>query len=394
MKKILFSGASLLLLCAAFTACSDNDPKYEEVKPRQVDVAPTTLSGIVTDMAGNPVEGATVAIGDATATTGADGSYALTVPELGDQSVVISGPGMLPSSFDIYFEASADMSRHYTLSTRLAREVKQAVSVSSGEGGEGTVTSEAIPSNDRAEIPITVDVEPNTFAEDVVITITPIYTEESAKILARADNDKMLLGANITSSKPSLELAKPIDVKFRVDQTVTDHVVTRQLIDGTWTDVPHTAEGGELVVAVTEFAPVGLFFPVTVTESSTLEELSFTPDSWDNLFGSAEEKALTADYNYGVGGTFDASGDNTLQALLVEELARIIGAKGTTQKASYPINTEVLVGTAYEISGDQETTKVTVKSGSESATGTRYGTVYIRVLSFYRDHNGGVVSAD
>lgn len=66
-------------------------------------IRPDVLSGRVTDEAGAPVDGATVSIGDAVVTTGADGTYRLgAVPESGEITIRKAGyrelTGNLPSS--------------------------------------------------------------------------------------------------------------------------------------------------------------------------------------------------------------------------------------------------------------------------------------------------------
>ena len=92
---------ALALVIAVFVAaCGESDPG---------DLTPTaTVSGVVRDNAGAVIEGALVRIGSATATTGADGRFALQNLPVGSATIATSAPGFDPRSESVSLVAGAN----------------------------------------------------------------------------------------------------------------------------------------------------------------------------------------------------------------------------------------------------------------------------------------------
>nr|WSX81738.1 carboxypeptidase regulatory-like domain-containing protein [Streptomyces sp. NBC_00899] len=92
------------------------------------------VSGKVTDsVTGNPVSGATVAVGDATATTGADGGYRLTLPT-GDQTLAVSAFGYGQKTATTTVSQGADTVMDFTLVPQPKASVSGTVTDGSGQG--------------------------------------------------------------------------------------------------------------------------------------------------------------------------------------------------------------------------------------------------------------------
>ncbi len=92
------------------------------------------VSGKVTDSAtGKPVSGATVAVGSATATTGADGGYVLTLPA-GDQTLAVSAFGYRQQSATATVSQGADTVKDFALVPEPNASVTGTVTDGSGHG--------------------------------------------------------------------------------------------------------------------------------------------------------------------------------------------------------------------------------------------------------------------
>ena len=79
----------------------------------------------------------------------------------------------------------------------------------------------------------------------------------------------------------------------------------------------------------------------------------------------------------------------TLASYLIEIVARAAGAGVTTATGTYPINVTLPVGTAMNISGQQEVTTLTASALNRKVSGKQYGTVYVVTKTWNRNHTGG-----
>ncbi|CAK7004551.1 MAG: hypothetical protein PARBB_00779 [Parabacteroides distasonis] len=390
MKTNRFLMGAVMLLCVTLTACDKDDPDYNKVTPPVVNIAPNTLSGIITTRQGQAINGATVSIGSQSTTTDNEGMYEISNVEAGTYTVKASATGMVTAEASITV-AQSSHTMNLVWSASLNKEIVENVNVTVDEGGSGSVESEAIEKNDKARVEIKVEVPKNTVPENTTVSISPVYTEESSLIIRalRAAEDKMLIGANVSCNNPEHTLSQPFDISFKVDETITESVEAKQYINGQWVTVEHLIDNGNVVISTTTFGTFGLFFPVDITYTNSSESLTFTPSSWDNLFGSNTINATEASYTYKVGSEYNAQGANSLEALLIERLSSIIGPTYTSISGVYPLNVELPIGTALSIKGSQETNNVTVSSRNRSVSGTKYGTVTVQVSSYNREHSGG-----
>ena len=82
------------------------------------------------------------------------------------------------------------------------------ISVSTTDGGEGKVTTEALKNNDKAGVPVTVDIEPGALNEDATIWVRPVYTDKSGG--SRATENRLLVGAEVGCSDALWRFSFPL----------------------------------------------------------------------------------------------------------------------------------------------------------------------------------------
>lgn len=384
MNKFVLIGAALLT-CAAFSSCKDDDPNFGRLPV--VEIAPNTLTGFVTDLQGNPIAGATISCGNLNATTGADGGYRIENVVAGTYTISASANGMQPEEGKLVV---SDLDRGQVLvwSAVLAKDIRTSFNVTNAGGGEGEALSDALTGNEKAHIEINASVPDGAVPNDVNLIIIPIYTEDS-KMIGRANEDDLLIGADIRCSDPNVKLEKDLSINFAVDGTVTSHVTTKQLINGQWVDVDHSIVEDGIVVKTRTISAVGLFFPVQHTETTGYVNLTLNPDEWDNLYGTGTIHADKTTFNYREGSEYNIHGANTLEALLIERLARMVGPTYHTVAGSYNVNTDVYMGTGLRARGVQGTRRVTLTSRDHSVSATLYGNCEITFTGYNRTHHEG-----
>lgn len=388
MKKILIYGM-LAFLGVSLSAChKHHDPSYDDVTPPEVAVAPNSLSGIVTDMQGNPIAGATVRLGSESATTGEDGVYEFGNVTEGTYTLSASAKDMFEATGSLTVDKSAT-TRHYVWNATLARVNKTSFNVTVADGGQGQVESDALKGNDEGKVDISVNVPDNVVPEDTEISITPIYTEASASVRSAAEEETLLIGATLACSDPSLSLSQDIELTFALDSSIASSVTTKKYVNGRWVEAPHSVTDGNVVISTRDFTSYGIFLKVHVSTTLSTEKLLFAQSEWDNLYGRTDMNVEEASFSYKLGTQITSKATNKLEGLLIEHLARLFGATVTETEGSYPINVTLPVGTALTVEGAQERSDVTVSANSKSVTGTSYGTVNVRVTTYNRNHNGG-----
>ena len=382
--------SSALMLGAGLSSCHHHDDR-EPVLPPKVEAAPNTLAGVVTNISGTPVQGATVTLGTTSVKTDANGAYVFQNVAQGKYTVSAAADGMYTASSEVTFSKTSE--QNLLWSVTLNRKTTQNLVVKdSGEDASGDVQSDNIPNNDEGAVTITVDVPANTVPDNTTITIAPIYSAQDATG-TRADDETMLIGANVTCSDPDLQLTSPIDVVFNLDNSVVTDVKVREFdpATGRWRDVTPTVDGGKVTVKTTRFTSFGIFLPVTATTTSSAEDIVFAQDLFDNRNGRDSMLVENASFTYKTGTAVNANAKNKLEGLLIEYLARMFGAKVTEMNGSYPLNITLAVGQGILLKGTQTVEAVRVASRNTAVTGTRYGSVTVTTSAFSVDHNGGVV---
>lgn len=394
--KFSFHAGAYMLLCVAlatgFVSCSDDDPDYSNVTPPTVEIAPNTISGVISSISGSPISGATVSLDNATVTTDANGVYIFSEVAAGSHSISAAANGRISQSGTVVVESSSQ-TQNVIWNASLPEDRSTEINVTVNEGGEGTVSAESLENNDKAQVVITASVPEDVVSVDTKIEIMPIYAENDAvPVLARSvtraeGNGTLLIGASI-SCGASVTLSKAIDLSFELDESMTASVETKKYVNGTWQPVDSRVEGGKVIIPVTEFTSYGLFLNVGVSVSKGSESITFSQNKWDNLYGSNYMQVDNVSYTYKAGTEIASRGATVLEALLIEHLARLYGATVKNVEGTYPVNVTLPIGTILQMVGTQEKNNVTVKVSGTSVRGTNYGAVTISAVTANRNHTG------
>lgn len=397
MKKFVKWGAFMLLsvaLATNMTGCGDDDPDYENVTPPKVEVAPNTITGVITSISGDGISGATVTLsGTASATAQTDASGVFLFPDVkaGTYKLKAEADKKIALESEVTV-ASGDKSQNLVWNAVLASDVKTEVTVSATEDSQGEVQTETVKGNEKAEVKVEADIPAGAVdveeGEDVKIEIAPIYDESHADTRAE-ESATMLVGATLACSKSGVTLKKSIDLGFNVDEELATMVEAKQYKNGNWVTVKSRVEDGKVIVEAPEFASYGLFVGVSFSATSGSEAINFAQNKWDNLYGEKDMEVGSATYTYKVGTEISSKGTTVLTALLIEKMAQRYGAKVLTVSGTYPINVTLPVGTMLTLSGTQQKSVVTVSAKSKSVSGTQYGTVTVIAATANRQHTGG-----
>lgn len=394
--KLSFRAGAYMLLCVAlatgFVSCSDDDPDYSNVTPPTVEIAPNTISGVISSISGSPISGATVSLDNATVTTDANGVYLFSEVAVGSHSISAAANGKISQNGTVVVE-SASQTQNVIWNASLPEDRSTEINVTVNEGGEGTVSAESLENNDKAQVVITASVPKDVVSADTKIEITPIYAETDAdqiqvRSISRAGNDgTLLIGASI-SCGANVTLSKAIDLSFELDESMTASVETKKYVNGTWQPVESRIDGGEVIISATEFTSYGLFLNVGVSVSKGSESIAFSQDKWDNLYGSNDMQVGNVSYTYKAGTEITSRGTTVLEALLIEHLARLYGATVKNVEGTYPVNVTLPIGTILQMVGTQEKNNVTVRVSGTSVSGINYGTVTVSAVTANRNHTG------
>lgn len=385
----------IVSLSMGMASCKDDDPDYDNVTPPTVAVAPSTLTGVITDFNGTAISNATITLGTISAKSDVNGVYLFTDVKAGTYPIKAEADGKLTKEDEITVNDS-QKSQNLVWNAILANDVKDEVPVSVTESTSGNIQTETLKDNEKAEVNVEAVVPAAAIEsddEDVRIIISPIYDAGSAitktKAMPRAEESTMLIGASLSCNKSEITLSKPVELGFSVDDEVAQSVEAKQYKDGQWITVNSHVENGKVIIDADEFTAYGLFLGVSFSASNGSEAISFEQSKWDNLYGATDMQADNAAYIYKVGTEITTRGTSVLTALLVEKLAQRFGATVSTMKGSYPLNVTLPIGTILTISGSQNKQNVSVSAMGKSVSGTHYGTVTIAVATANRQHSGG-----
>lgn len=403
MKKFGIYGVYALLgmaLTFGVTACSSSDPDTDSVEPTPVPPVVevvNTISGMVTDMSGDPIEGAVVTLDTTSCITDSVGFYKFEKEvQVGDNTISVTATEKIGST-GVANVPDTETGSNVVLNFTLANVPKTVKLEKQEDGSASTETeTEVLKNNDAAIIPMEV-VAPAGAVEDeeAEITVTPTYsetqTEATTKAGTRATEDKFLIGSQLACSKPDLTLKKDIDITYDLDPEVAQAVTAKKYKNGQWVDAKDfNVNNGKVIVKADEFTQYALFFSASITFAQGTQTLTFAQNTWDNTKGTSSMTVGNAEYTYKIGTDVSAQ-SNKIKAYLVEMIVRLAGAGCKTVKGSYPINVTLPECTGLKISGTQAVEKITASFGTTSVTATRYGdvTIVTSTWAVKRNHTGG-----
>ena len=374
---------------AGLTSCDDDDNKYDNVTPPTVEVAPSSVSGVVTSKQGAKLADVTVSMGNATATTDAEGVYKFESVAAGKQAIKAVAKGFFAAEGTVEV-LNNGKTQNVVWNATLTPQTEQKVEVSDAEDTKMEVVTVAVKNNDKAEVKVEAEVlaaAVESELDEVEVVLAPVYDAAQAVTVSRAEDPTLLVGTSLSCSDPKASLKKEVVLTFFVDESLKG-ATAMKFVDGGW--VPAKSEvkaGGEVVVYADQFTSYGLFLNISFSYKKN-EAQSVLNKDFNNLYGASDMKVGSVDYTYKSGMDVEVGG-NTLTALLIEKLVALHGATSHTFTGSYPLNVTLPVGTMLSIVGSQESSTVTASAAGTSVSGTIYGDVTFTVTTTNRQHSGG-----
>lgn len=338
------------------------------------------------------------------ATTEADGTFVFEDVAAGTYTLKAEASGK--ASKETSVTVSDGDSNNPVWNVTLSNEGKTITANADGSA-EGSVTSETLKDNKYGEIEMTLNVSAGAVEGDAEIIITPIYlmeeTEQDAGRFAgtkafrvadtRAPGYTLLIGTKVSSSNASVTTFKgeeEVNLIYDVDPEIAETVIAQKYENRQWVDADYkVGTDGKVTVVADQFTSYSLLCDATISSSRISKSVSFTPDSWNNLYGSGDMAVSSASYSYKIGTEISSSGTNRITAYLIEIVARVAGAGVTMATGNYPINVTLPVGTAMSINGQQEVTALTASALGRSVSGKQYETVSVVTRTWNRQHTGG-----
>ncbi len=397
MRKFLKYGVSALLgmsLTFGATSCSDDDPDYSNVTPPTVAVT-HSISGRVTGVNGEGLS-ATVSMNSTSVTTNADGTFVFEDVDAGTYTLKAEASGKISKETSVMVSNGSN-AVNPVWNVSLSNAGTE-IAVKADGSAEGTVVSETLKNNENGEIEMTLTAPAGAVASGNEIIVTPLYSLEEAADAAsvrsvdtRATASTLLIGTKVSCSDASatLQNGQTLKLEYDVDPDLATTITAQKYVNGQWVDAEYSVDKGKVTVTVDQFTSYSLLCNATISMSVSSEALTFNPDSWDNLYGSSDIIVTSSSYTYHIGTDITTSGTNRITAYLIDILARAAGAGVTTVTGTYPINVTLPVGTAMNISGEQEVITLTASMLSRSVSGKQYGTVSVITTAWNRNHTGG-----
>lgn len=402
MKKFKEYGVYALLgmtLTLGVTSCGSDDPKYDDVEPPVV-VVKNSISGMVTAMSGEAIQGATVTMDTQTVTTGSDGTFTFEDVAVGTHTLTAAAEGKVSKTGEVTIAATDNMNHIWNVSLS-SEETVIKMTVSADTDSEDNTATETLEDNTVAKVEVQVEAPAGAVEDtEAEIIVTPTYSAEEAvttrgiapAFATRADdNGVYFMGTNVTCSKTGVQLKKPLTMKFNVDKDMQDYLTAMKYKDGKWQTInfERDQENSTVTISVDEFASYAFYCSATVrSAASSSESITFTQNTWDNRYGSSAVTVDKATYTYKVGTDIKGQSNKVL-GYLVEILARATGAGLKTVTGTHTLNVTLPIGTAMSISGTQAVTTYTATVKDKSVSAKQYGSVSMTTKTWNRQHTGG-----
>ena len=402
MKKFKEYGVYALLgmtLTLGVTSCGSDDPKYDDVEPPVV-VVKNSISGMVTAMSGEAIQGATVTMDTQTVTTGSDGTFTFEDVAVGTHTLTAAAEGKVSKTGEVTIAATDNMNHIWNVSLS-SEETVIKMTVSAETGSEDNTATETLEDNTVAKVEVQVEAPAGAVEDtEAEIIVTPTYSADEAvttrgiapAFATRADdNGVYFMGTNVTCSKTGVQLKKPLTMKFNVDKDMQDYLTAMKYKDGKWQAInfERDQENSIVTISVDEFASYAFYCSATVrSAASSSESITFTQNTWDNRYGSSAVTVDKATYTYKVGTDIKGQSNKVL-GYLVEILARATGAGLKTVTGTHTLNVTLPIGTAMSISGTQAVTTYTATVKDKSVSAKQYGSVSMTTKTWNRQHTGG-----
>lgn len=388
-KKTTFKLFVLAVATVGLSACHHKDD-VGPVNPPVIEYAPNKVIGYISGISGKAISGAVVTLNSTTTTSDNYGYYEFDNVTSGTYMISVSAEGMIGESEDITLSAS-EVTQYYVWNASLYEDRSVNFNYTTEDGGEAETVTESLENNELAEIAIDVNVDADDISEDSQLILTPIYSDESPLLTKALGSGKhMLVGCVLSASNPSAEIVNPINIAFNVGNEDAKDFQAMIYKNGEWVNAESSVNGEAVVVSVKEFGGIGLFADLSVTSSKTLDNLNFTQGYWDNIGGASSIQVENATFEYMTGIEFSKKATNSLEALMIEYVARSLSSlQATKRTGTYPVNVTLPIGYFLRVTGTQEKENLVVRHNQSEITASNYGTCSFYVTSANKDHSGG-----
>lgn len=387
MKKYLIAMVALVGL--ATSSCDWGDPMIDTTTVPKYEYASSTLSGVVIDIAGKGIKGATLTMGDATATTGDNGEYCFNTLAAGKQAITVSAPGYYTNHATINVPSVKQASYRLIWNTVLDDATKYEIPVQLNQDATSHLISASVPNNNPGKIKETVTVPVGALANpDAVVYFSPIYTVDQA-VFSRAAADIMILGTNLSCNKPDEKILSPIFIDYELDESVKNNAVARVYLDGKWVVADSEVTPTGIRIKATEFASYALFVNANEYETIKNTAVEFETPTYSNIYGRDLLYIDEVPYTHKSGIEYNTTATNNLEGLFIEYLARKHGVAFNNTTALYPFKQYLAIGYRITFSGTQTVTEYHLDHSAARVKATNYGNISITTNVFRRGHEGG-----
>lgn len=393
MKKVSTWGMLMFLaagLTLGATSCSDDDENLENVTPPEITVQKGSVQGTVSSLSG-AVAGATVKMGNLSATTDASGAFTFADVAAGSYTLSVAVDGYeTPADQTVNVKDGVASVANFVMAKIATTKVT--VDVAATEEVKTEPIQAEVPAvakeatiEYQATVPVGALEAPES-GEEVVLEIS---TMSSTSAASRATN-AVLGGVNV---KTNAKFKNPIKVDVAVSSAdVASEAIVNKSNNGQTSKGNFQVNGKIITIFVDSNGDYSIVLPaVSITKGSPnvtyVEVLNFDKD---NTYGNAAAAVSNPTYTYNVGGSTSVTGN----AYLIAYLAASSINSQSSVTGSYNLGfTSVPVGTGVSILGKQSktetSTKATLGSLSAEVKTVLWGGVTFTTSSYNRQHTGG-----
>ena len=393
MKKVSTWGMLMFLaagLTLGATSCSDDDENLENVTPPEITVQKGSVQGTVSSLSG-AVAGATVKMGNLSATTDASGAFTFADVAAGSYTLSVAVDGYeTPADQTVNVKdgvasvANFVMAKIATTKVTVDVNATEEVKTEPIQAEVPAVAKEATIEY-QATVPVGALEAPES-GEEVVLEIS---TMSSTSAASRATN--AVLGG--VSVKTNAKFNKPVLVDVAVSSAdVASEAIVNKSNNGQTSKGNFQVNGKIITISVDSNGDYSIVLPaVSITKSTNVTYVEVLNFDKDNTYGNAAAAVSDPTYTYNVGGSTSVTGNN---AYLIAYLAASSINSQSSVTGSYNLGfTSVPVGTGVSILGKQSktetSTKATLGSLSAEVKTVMWGGVTFTTSSYNRQHTGG-----
>jgi len=345
--KILFHALALLLL----GSCTLQDPSYDSLMLPQVEAWQAVLSGLITDLNGNPISGARVIVdGQMSAITDPSGVYSLEIPGPGEYAVSAEAEGFFDTGAIITAPGGTVLlSAQCSLVMLEKHEVHFA--------GEGTLQLQNL------------QIVATNFTPGRSFTLRTLpATEKDMFVCFELVQDEGAEGA-------------VLGISTNLEPSTLEHVTIKKYVGDRWeeADCSHATPGR-----------YALFLPVEATMTEQEEAIPTEPGNVTTLYSLSSVSISEVTYSFSLGGRFSPDGKSDQLSYILAEIAkRGHGATTVTRQERAPVNIFIPRGIGLRTIALQTFYDWEYSYGSYRVAVRSYGAARIYFENYHREDFAG-----